>query len=37
MKGVLDDMEISKDDYYRDLSISKDHSFQLHLKIKLNF
>ena len=29
---ILDELEISKDDYYRALSISKDEDLELHLK-----
>ena len=36
VKEILDELEISKDDYYRALSISKDESLELHLKRKPN-
>ena len=36
-KEILDETEISKDDYYRVLSISKDKEFELHLKRQHNF
>ena len=35
-KKILDESEISKDDYYRALSISKDGDLELHLKIEPN-
>ena len=31
VKEILDELEISKDDYYRVLSISKDEDLKLHL------
>ena len=37
VKEILDELEISKDDYYRSLSISKDEDLEQHLKKKLNF
>ena len=36
VKEILDELEISKDDYYRDLSISKDEYLELHLKREPN-
>ena len=33
---VLEELEISKDDYYRALPISKDEDLEMHLKRKLN-
>ena len=33
---VLEELEISKDDYYRALPISKDEDSEMHLKRKLN-
>ena len=36
VKEILDELEISKDDYYRALSISKDEELELHLKRKPN-
>ena len=36
VKEILDELEISKDDYYRALSISKDEDLELHLKRKPN-
>ena len=32
VKEIIDELEISKDDYYRALSISKDEDLELHLK-----
>ena len=32
VKEVLEELEISKNDYYRDFSILKDEDLQLHLK-----
>ena len=32
VKEILDKLEISKDDYYRALTISKDEDLELHLK-----
>ena len=32
VKEILDELEISKDVYYRALSISKDENLKLHLK-----
>ena len=32
VKEILDELEISKDDYYRALSISKDEDLELHLR-----
>ena len=38
VKVVLDELEISKDDYYwRTLSISKDEDLELHLKREPDF
>ena len=37
VKEILDELEISNDDYYRSLSISKDEDLEQHLKKKLNF
>ena len=34
---ILDELEISKEDYYRALSISKDEDLELHLKRQPNF
>ena len=34
IKEILDELEISKDDYYRALSIPKDENLELHLKRK---
>ena len=34
VKEILDKLEISKNDYYRALSISKDEDLELHLKRK---
>ena len=36
VKEILEELEISKDDYYRDFSISKDEDLGLHLKRELN-
>ena len=36
VKEILDELEISKADYYRAVSISKDESLELHLKRKPN-
>ena len=36
VKEILDELEISKDDYYRDLSISKDEDLELNLKREPN-
>ena len=36
VKGILDEIEISKNDYFRILSITKDEDLELHLK-KPNF
>ena len=36
VKEILDDLEISKDDYYRALSISKDEDLELDLKREPN-
>ena len=36
VKEILDELEISKDDYYRALSISKDEDLELHLKKEPN-
>ena len=36
VKEILDELEISKDDYYRAVSISKDKDLELHLKRKPN-
>ena len=36
IKEILDELEISSDDYYRALSISKDEDLELHLKRKPN-
>ena len=36
VKEILDKLEISKNDYYRALSISKDEDLELHLKRKPN-
>ena len=36
VKEILDELEISKDDYYRALSISKDEKLELHLKREPN-
>ena len=35
-KETLDELEISKDDYYRVMSISKDKDLELHFKKKPN-
>ena len=35
-KEILDELEISKDDYYSALSISKDEDLELHLKREPN-
>ena len=35
IKGIIDELEISKDDYYRVLPISKDEDLKLHLKSNL--
>ena len=35
VKKILDELEISMDDYYRVLSPSKDEDLELHLKIRL--
>ena len=32
VKEVLEELEISKNDYYRDFSILKDEDLELHLK-----
>ena len=37
VKEILDELEISKDDYYRSLSISKDEDLEQHLKKNLIF
>ena len=37
LKEILDEIEISKDDYYIALSISKDEDLELHLKINYYF
>lgn len=37
IKDILDGLEISTDDYYRALSISKDEDIELHLKRQSNF
>ena len=36
VKEILDELEISKDDYYRAFSISKDVDLGLHLKREPN-
>ena len=36
LKEILDELEISKDDYYIALSISKDEDLELHLKKESN-
>ena len=36
VKEILDELEISKDDYYRALTISKDEDLELHLKRESN-
>ena len=36
VKEILDELEISKADYYRAVSISKDENLELHLKRKPN-
>ena len=36
IKDVLHELKISKDDYYRGLSISKDKDLVLYLKRQLN-
>ena len=36
VKEILDELEISKDDYYRALSISNDEDLELHLKKEPN-
>ena len=36
VKETVDELEISKDDYYRALSVSKDEDLELHLKIQPN-
>ena len=37
VKETLDELEISKDDYYRDFSISKVENLELHLNRKPSF
>ena len=37
VKETLDELEISKDDYYRDFSISKVENLELHLIRKPSF
>ena len=37
IKEILDELEISKDDYYRTLSIQQDEDLQLDLKSHPNF
>ena len=37
VKEILDELEISNDDYYRSLSISKDEDLEQHLKKNLIF
>ena len=37
VKEILDELEISKDDYCRSLSISKDEDLEQHLKKNLIF
>ena len=32
IQEILDELEISKDDYYKALSVSKDGDLELHLK-----
>ena len=32
IKGILNELEISKDDYYRVLPVSKDEGLELYLK-----
>ena len=36
LKEILDELKISKDDYYRAMSISKDEDLELYLKGKPN-
>ena len=36
VKEILDELEISKEDYYRAFSISKDEDLELHLKTEPN-
>ena len=36
VKEILDELEISKDDYYRALSISEDDNLEMHLKREPN-
>ena len=36
VKEIVEELEISKDDYYRTLSISKDEDLELHLKKEPN-
>ena len=36
IQEILDELEISKDDYYKALSVSKDDYFELHLKRQPN-
>ena len=33
---ILDELEICKDNYYKALSVSKDHYLDLHLNLQLN-
>ena len=35
-KEILDELDISKNDYYRDISISKDECLEIHLKKETN-
>ena len=36
VQGVLDELEIYREDYYRTLSLSKDEDLELHLKREAN-
>ena len=36
IQEILDELEIYKDDYYKALSVSKDHDLELHLKRRHN-
>ena len=36
IQEILDELEIYKDDYYKALSVSKDHDLELHLKKRHN-
>ena len=37
VKEILDELEISKGDYYRALPLSKDEDLELHLKRETNY